>query len=255
MNTDPLKGLGLTPTEIKVYLGLLKQGESLASRVSYNSQVERAVTYHTLEKLNRKGLVSSVIKENRKYFQAADPATLRRLLREKEDSLNEIIPLLTQLKSTENFPLSVQVYRGEEGFKTVMEDLIRHKAPYYILGYTGMGPKIARFWYIHWNKRRIKKKIARYLLIEKQDRRIDALKYPLTHVRVLPSTSTIASKSSIIIYGRNKVLLFLPLEEFAGICIENKETHDAYKRYFDFLWKNSKKIKKARIPLLVSESV
>ena len=48
MNTDILKEIGLTDTEIKVYIALLEQGESLASKISGKAEVERAVTYHIL---------------------------------------------------------------------------------------------------------------------------------------------------------------------------------------------------------------
>lgn len=243
MDTNILKEIGLTETEIKVYIALLEQGESLASKISGKAVVERAVTYHILEKLIKKGIASYVIKENRKYFSAAEPEKLKSLLKEKEDSLNDLIPELAKLKKSEEQPLSIEVFKGKEGFKTVMEDLIKDKKPYYIIGYTGKAPEISGFWYIHWNKRRVKNKVKRYLLIHKKDENLDILKYPLTYLRILPEQAIQESKTSIIIYGDDKVLLFLPLEEFAGIRIKNKETHDSYKEYFNILWGKSKAIK------------
>jgi len=240
MNTGILKEMGLTDTEIKVYIASLEQGESLASKISKKAGVERAVTYHILEKLIRKGIVSWVIKENRKYFSAAEPEKLKSLLREKEDLLDDLIPELVKLKKSEEQPLSIEVFKGKEGFKIVLEDLIRDKTPYYIIGYTGKAPEIAGFWYIHWNKRRVKNKVKRYLLIHKGDESIEALKYPLTEVRTLPEQAMQESKTSIIIYNDDKVLLFLPLEEFVGIRIKSKEVHNSYKEYFDILWKKSK---------------
>jgi len=145
MNTEILKELGLTNTEIKVYLTLLELGQSLASKISQIANVERAVTYHILEKLIKKGLVSYVIKENRKYFSSAEPKTLKYLLKEKEASLNDLIPELIKLKKQEDQPLFIEVFRGKEGFKTVMEDLIQEKKSYYIIDYTGKGPEIAKF--------------------------------------------------------------------------------------------------------------
>ncbi len=238
MNTEVLKEIGLTNTEIKVYVTLLELGPSLASKISKTANVERTVTYHVLEKLIRKGIVSFVIKENRKYFSAAEPEKLRDLLREKEDILNQIIPQLVKLKKSEEQPLSIEVFRGKEGFKTVMEDLIRDKKPYYILGYTGKGPDIAKFWFVHWQKRRIKNKVKRYLLVHKGKENLKILKYPLTRIKILPEQIIHEPKTSTIIYS-DKILLFLPLEEFAGIRIKNKEIHDSYKEYFDILWKKS----------------
>jgi len=241
MNTEILKELGLTNTEIKVYLTLLELSPSLASKISKKANVERTVTYHTLEKLLRKGIISYVIKENRKYFSAAEPEKLKDLLKEKEASLNDLIPELLKIKKSKEHPLSIEVFKGREGFKTVMEDLIRDKQSYYIIGYTGKGLDIAKFWYIHWNKRRVKNKIHRHLLIHKGKENLETLKYPLTTLKILPEQIVHEPKTSTIIYGNDKILLFLPLEEFAGIRIKNKEIHDSYKEYFDILWKKSKK--------------
>ena len=241
MNTEILKELGLTATEIKVYIALLESGESLASTISRKSRVERAVTYHILENLIRKGIVSYVIKENRKYFSACEPEKLRNLIKEKEALLNDILPELAKLKKPAEEPVLVEVFKGENGLKTVLDDLIQDKKPYYTIGYTGKASDIAEFWYIHWNKRRVKNKVKRYLLIRKGDENLKILKYPLTEIRIMPEEAIHESKTSILIYGDNKVLLFLPLEEFIGIRITNKEVHNSYKDYFDILWRKSKR--------------
>lgn len=243
MNMEILKEIGLTNTEIKVYVALLQLGSSLASRISQSSKVERAVTYHILGKLIRKGVASYVIKENRKYFSAAEPEKLRNLLREKEDLLNDLIPELSKLEKTQEQSLSIEVFRGIEGYKTVVEDLIRDKKPYYIIGYAGKGAMISKFWYIHYQKRRIKRKIPRYLLVHQSKKDIDSLKYPMTRTRILPEKIIHEPKTATIIYGNDKVLLFLPLHEFAGIRIKNKEMHDSYRGYFDILWNQSKAYK------------
>ncbi len=240
MNLEILKELGLTNTEIKIYISLLQLGPSLASKISQHSKVERAVTYHTLEKLIRKGIASYVIRENRKYFSAAEPEKLKALMIEKEDLLNNLIPELKKLEKPQDQPLSIEVFRGIEGYKTVMEDLINEKKPYCIIGYAGKGAMISKFWYMHYQKRRIKRKIPRYLLIHHNKKNIESLKYPLTKTRVLPETIIYEPKSSTIIYGKDKVLLFLPLQEFAGIIIKNKETHNSYQEYFNILWNISK---------------
>ena len=241
MNTDILQEVGLTNAEIKIYIHLLELGPSLASKLSQKSKVERAVTYHILEKLIRKGIVSYVVRENRKYFSAAEPEKLKDLLIEKEASLDELIPELIKLKKPTEQPLSVEVFRGKEGFKTIMEDLIRDKKPYYIIGYTGKGPDIAKYWYAHWNNRRIKNKICRYFLIHKGNENMEALKYPLTKLRILSKEAIQDAKTSTIIYGKDRLMLFLPLTEFAGIRIINKEIYQSYREYFDVLWKKSRK--------------
>ncbi len=241
METRILKELGMTETEIRVYVQLLESGQSLASSISRQSKVERAVTYHILDKLIRKGLVSYVVRENRKYFCAAEPEKLMDLLQEKELPLKGLIASLSALVPSGRQSLFVEVFEGKEGFKTSMEDLLRDGSPYSIIGYTGKGPLIAPFWYKHWNERRIAAKVRRRLLVHGSDSGIEALDSPFTDCRVLPDEAIGAQKTSTIVYGRDRVLLFLPLQEFAGVRIISRETHDSYQEYFDILWKRSRR--------------
>ena len=56
-----LKEFGLTETEEKVYLSLLKQGTSLASDIIKKTQLHRTTIYDVLERLISKGFVSYII--------------------------------------------------------------------------------------------------------------------------------------------------------------------------------------------------
>ena len=121
-----------------------------------------------------------------------------------------------------------------------MNDILVEKKPYYILGYTGKGTQIAPFWYHHWNKRRVKQEIKRFLLIYEGNKSLEALRYPLSNIKILPTTAEKSPLTSTIIYDTDKVVIFLPLQEFTAIRIKNKETHASYKLYFDLLWKTAK---------------
>lgn len=248
MNHEILKTLGLTDAEINVYLALFNLGDSLASKIAKKAHVERSFTYHALESLIQKGLVGYVIKENRKYFHAVEPEKLldffkekKEKMQEQEDTLSKLIRSLHLTKATKTPFLNVEVYRGVEGFKTVMNDLIKEKKNYFIIGYTAKSTTIAKYWYAHWNYKRVKMKIKRFLLIPKSMEKKTALKFPLTEVRHLPKKYTAPAKASTIIYGTDKTLIFLPLlDDFAGIAIKNKEIHNSYKDFFDLMWKEAK---------------
>ena len=68
-----LEGLGLTKGEIKVYFALLEIGSSTTGEVIKKAKVSRSKVYEMLDRLIDRGLVSFVIRENTKYFEAADP--------------------------------------------------------------------------------------------------------------------------------------------------------------------------------------
>ena len=63
-----LMGIGLTQREVKVYLALLKLGESTTGKIIQESGISSGKIYEILEKLIGKGLASYTIKEKTKYF-------------------------------------------------------------------------------------------------------------------------------------------------------------------------------------------
>ncbi len=248
MDEHILREAGLTRGEVKVFLALFKSGSSLASEISRKAGVERSRTYSLLHSLIQKGLASYVIKENRKYFHAAESGKLvdliqekRERLQEQEEEMRSFVDELKKLKTNEKIDLDVEVYRGIEGFKTVLNDILKERKDYYLVGYTAKSTELAKYWYAHWNSKRVKLKIKRFLLIPKSVEKKAALKYPLTDVRCLPRQYLSPASASTVIYGTDKVLVFLPMEkDFAGILIKNKEIHASYKDFFDILWKQAK---------------
>jgi len=84
MNTTLLKDIGLTDTEIKIYLALLSLGATPAGRIVEQTGVYRKNLYDALNKLVEKGLVSYVIEHKKKFFQAKNPENLEKYLDEKK---------------------------------------------------------------------------------------------------------------------------------------------------------------------------
>ena len=237
MQAEVFQQLGLDYREINIYMELLKLGPSKAGELSQRIAIDRSVVYKLLYRLIEKGFVSSVIRENRKYFQATDPEKLLDVLKEREDRLQEIIPELRSLKKV-IVETQVEVYKGKEGFKTVMNDLLKQKKDLYGIGYTAKGPEIIKYWYEQWNNRRIKKKIHRIYLVSSETAKKEVTKRSLTTIKIMPEG--FISPSSTIIYGDNVAIFFPEEDDFTGIIIRSKRIAKAHKSFFDTLWKLSK---------------
>ncbi len=238
--TSVLKELNLTEREAKIYLTLLELGSSLASRIAERAAVNRSLAYETLNSLITKGFVGYIIKENRKYFSAAEPGKLLDLLQEKERRLREILPKLESIKRPLEEETKVQIFKGREGFKTVMNDMIKEPTVLYGIGYTAKGPEIDPVFFAHWQRRRIRRKIKRKYVITPEIAGKEAIRAALTEVRILPYEFRLPS--STIIYG-NKSLIFFPEEKgFTGIVIESKGITETNKKFFRVLWEKSKKL-------------
>src|SRR3989344_8588352 len=92
------------------------------------SGIHASKVYEYLEKLIQKGLVSYVIKANKKHFQAANPGYLKEFLREKQQKIKEqekeidsILPDLQKIQKEGNITIKSEVYEGLRGIKSFYE--------------------------------------------------------------------------------------------------------------------------------------
>jgi hypothetical protein len=111
----------------------------------------------------------------------------------------------------------------------------------YSLTSAGKGSKTLPFYIPHFHEKRIKEKISLQIIFGKNKEAFDRAKeledFKLTDIRFVDSKYV--APISIWLYG-NK-LAFLIWESEIGILIENKETTETFKNYFNLLWKLAKK--------------
>lgn len=239
MKTEVLQRIGFTNNEIKTYLALLELGESLASKIATKINLNRSLIYKILEDLIRKGFVSFVIKENRKYFSAASPNKLLSILKENETEVQRILPELLNLKkSKENAP-KVEIFAGKEGMKTMLEDVLKIAKEIFVLGAKSDFSDKLYYYHPNWHRRRIKQRIIINILFEQEQKVADELlKLKHTEIRFLPKQ--IKSKIMIAIYG-DKVAIELWYDYPITILITDHNTAEGFKSYFNLLWKLAKK--------------
>jgi len=89
INTEVLEKIGLTKGEIKVYFALLELGDSTIGPISKKSNVTSSKTYPILERLSKKGLITSVIKSGTTHFQAFNPNRILNYVNEKKKELEK----------------------------------------------------------------------------------------------------------------------------------------------------------------------
>ena len=78
----------LTSGESKVYKALVELGETSVGNILKTSGVSHSKIYDILKRLSEKGLVSSINKNGRQFFSAANPRNLLKLANEEEKELD-----------------------------------------------------------------------------------------------------------------------------------------------------------------------
>lgn len=237
MDTKPLERLGLQEAEIKIYLALLRKGLSTATQIAQATKLNRSHIYDKLDILLEKGLASFVIKNNVKYFKAADPEKIVDYIKEMQNNVQNIIPDLNKIKSIPKSKTVVELYQGKEGLKTVLKDIIRDRKNYLVFGEEGKFQKLLPV-YIHQFLRDIKYyKIQERVLSKEEKRGKIILTNKNTKIRYLPDK--FLSPVTIVVYGDKTAIAIWTEPQFI-ILIKDKGVSRSFMSYFDILWEVGK---------------
>jgi sugar-specific transcriptional regulator TrmB len=243
MRKQILIKVGLTGNEADIYLALLELGPSLVGKIVEKTKINRTNIYDRIERLINKGLVSYVIKNNRKYFYAAKPERIMRYLEEKEEKIKEekeaVQSMLPELEKIQ--PVikeeAVEVYEGKEGLKTILEDIIRTKQDILTYGSEGNFSKILKYYFKHYLNRLEKTGIKMKVIFNYDDTR-KTFEWKFAEARYISKEYKTPTETTI--FG-NKVAIFLLTEEPKAILITSDVIADSYKKHFNLLWKIAKK--------------
>ena len=251
MDTKVLENIGLTGGEVRVYLALIRLGPSTTGPITDKSKVASSKIYHLLERLLQKGLISYIIKDKTRYYQAEDPAKIRGYMKKKEAQLQEqkqamdiLIPQLQFQKQGEQEKSDAQIYKGFLGIQAIadhMYETLREGDTFYNIGIPSFQEeKYHEYWHED-HKKRVKGRIKCKMLFNK-DAPKEVLdnrnKYWGCDARYLPFS--IKTPSWILMYKDVSVIILQSNEPMA-IEIKNRQITNSFKQYFDAFWKLTKK--------------
>ena len=240
-----LEEWGLEEKEARVYLALLEEGEITATKLSQITVLDRTLMYQITNKLTEKGLVSFIIKDNIRYFSAADPELLLKTLKEKEKELIKILPELKAKQKKEKKETKVEIYQGRKGVYSILKKVVSDAPAYYCMG--GMSEACTIFEVEAEAVVRLAKesKIKGKILARKEETLILGRNEEL---RFVPDH--LLSSISTMIMG-NKTAIFVWSEPYYAILVENDEIAKGNLATFNYLWtlgdKPSKKEIKERL--------
>ncbi|MDD5192682.1 MAG: helix-turn-helix domain-containing protein [Candidatus Nanoarchaeia archaeon] len=241
METEALEELGLTRNEAIVYITLLDFGKAHIGQISERTRMHRRTIYDCLERLEDRGLASFIIEGKTRFFIAINPRKLKEIIKEKEAKIEDIFPKLLEIANKSKIRTEVSVHKGKEGLKNIMEDVVKSKPKEWLsLTSAAKASVVLPFYLPQFHDKRIKEKIKLKIVFGKNKeaiKRANELKRTkLTEVKFIDTEYVIPI--SMWIYG-NK-LAFMLWDSETGILIENKETSDTFKKYFEILWKTAK---------------
>lgn len=131
-----LAELGLDDKETKVYLALLRLGQTTVSQVAQAAQVERTGTYDVLERLQKQGLVRQVAIGKIVNFVAEDPKKLLVDLEARRTKLEDLIPQLANLYGEALTRPYSNIYESKDGVRQLLADILKTQTKELLVIYT-----------------------------------------------------------------------------------------------------------------------
>lgn len=246
-----LEEIGLTKSETKVYLALLKLGESKKDPIVKESQISSSKIYDVTGKLMNKGLVSVIIKNKIKHFKAAPPEAIinfvnkkKTSLEKKERELKKLLPSFNKLMKERVNKEVAEMYLGWKGLESlysfILNNLKKDQIDYVIGASRGLKKERTERFYVKINRRLKEKGVKLNILFGSKEKsygkritQVGGLKYHKS--RYLPFNFP----TELNIFNENVAIVILT-EEPIGLLIKNKYFAQSCKGYFNALWKIAK---------------
>lgn len=246
---EVLEKIGLSKAEARVYTSLLQLGSVPSHMIVKETELRKSTVYESLKRLEEKGLVSYIIKEGIRYYEASDPDSLtdyineqKRNLAETEKQVKKTIREMKKLDTTKP-RAEAHVLEGKEGFKTMRRDILKHAKEHMLIGAISREDEAMPDFFNWWNKQRIKKNIKLRILHKESARKKSmtrkAFMGRLFETRFLPEE--LESPAIINIYGDRVANVLWKKNNPLVFLLINKEIADSYRKYFEYLWKLAKK--------------
>ncbi len=244
---EDLKKLGLTEGEAKAYLALLKSGTSTVGPIAKEAGISYSKIYEVLKRLTDKGLVSFVIKEKTKHFQAIAPNRLADFLEKKEKEISDNKELLKKLlPSLEKIRGLVpkedsEIFLGMAGLKTaydlLLEDHTEKDFLLFFYVYDEEYQEIASSFY--------QKEFAFYKKLGIKLKGISTLDFKKSkYFESPPSFMELKFVDfplpSLIDIYHDKILFTAWRDKPVAYLIHSKEIADNFRKYFEAIWKIAK---------------
>ena len=242
LNEDILVNFGFSKKEAFLYIKLLEMKEASVNDLSRASGIPRVSIYDLTEGMHKKGFITEIEKNKKKFFSPVDPNTILNKAQGQITTFKEIIPFLINLTSKNSKFPKIKFFEGLEALKEIYYDTLTEKncTIYSYLDKRPFPPSFQKF-IKKYIQKRVKCKIFAYVICALSP---EAKKYKKEDSKSMRETKLVDKpwfelSTEIQIYG-NKVSIANFGEYKIGIIIEDKNIASSMQNIFKLLWENLK---------------
>lgn len=245
MNLELFEEIGLTKSEISVYLAMLELGSCTTGKIVDKSGASSSKIYEILERLIKKGLASVVVERGIKHFEAASPERILDYLKEKkaklesqEQGIKKILPELQLKKMLAKYRTEAILFRGMKGLETAFNDVfkvLKKGETVYAFVVGELDERMYNFFTKQYESR-AKEGIKTRTIYSEHGREYCELRKNIKNNegRVIPTA--MISPATVTTYGSKVILRMGGWKDVIAVMIDNKSLAESFLEQFNLLW-------------------
>ena len=236
-----LEQLGFSPFDANLYVTLLRAGVSSVGKLIEGTGSHRELIYGGLRRLENEGLVQSIEKKKIKHYQALDPNILVQKTKAKTELAESLLPDLSKIFT--QTPVSVKIFEGPDGFEEIQRDIqvsLKDGEEYYVIGGSGGDwYEVTKDFYMKYRKKSVKRGIRLKSVTYKNEIKGIEAKEPKGFCLAKALPENFSTPSATKVYA-DKIVIQVFGEQPIALMVKSKAVSEAYKNYFETLWKIAK---------------
>jgi sugar-specific transcriptional regulator TrmB len=240
MNVTTLEQFGLTRSQAKAYMALVRCGSLTPPALAKLIGESRTNSYMVLDRLVELGLAKKLEKNNKFSYHVENPIALeklavkaRNIALEKEKEIKDAMPTLLNYFYTYSEQPGVRFFQGKDGIKEIYDDVLRTGQTVYLLRSLYDQDLMTLDFYIKYKARRAKLGIKTVMLSPSNDKKAwnpaTDERYNLDRIQLPPGSYTGSVELSI--YGDKTSLISFGTEAI-GTIIESPQIAEAMRQLF-----------------------
>ncbi len=233
---------GLDTSEAKTYLALLELGSGTHHDIAKISGLNRTATYGVIERLQEKGIVSTVKKVRKTVLSPIKPQRLLHIQKEHVVALEKHIDELNYLFTSIRKEPYVTFYTGQKGLKTVLDMIVTEAKEVLIYGdgdaFNRSAPELSE----HYSHKRKIRGIASKMLLKatpatiataEKNRKTNTAQSKLVQIRLIPAGYSIVGGFDVF---NEKVVMYSYDETNAVVVVDSVIVSRMMRSIFEMLW-------------------
>jgi sugar-specific transcriptional regulator TrmB len=126
------ENIGFDEKESKTYLALLELGDGIATKISKRAGLKRAIIYHVLERLKKRGYVQELKDGKVKKFSASDPSRVLQNASAAAESLRVVMPIVKAMQEKGLNKPKIEYFDNKEAIVAVYRSFSSAKSLRYL---------------------------------------------------------------------------------------------------------------------------